>query len=798
MRMRRLVLAWGVAVASAVCSGAESEAAPARAETDEAIVTGRGWSLKPLSNGARAFSNRDYVWAEVPAGAGAWTYTQTAGGVPAEIAVEAKRDMVVRLAAVPSQGALDLSGWRPLQGLSVRYTDGGRTALQLFERPLKAGATLALPQGSWAGGLLVLGVRFDGALERLAFNNPGLEVDLGVGLWAWPLPMDADADGDLDLVVGCPDKPYNGAYVFENPAGRTSRLSRLLRGGKIPVFKAGRWLSTAPQNVQVSVVGGQPKVLSPGLAYPDFLQSGFSKPVKIPGVKANVHTNAVRANMWRYADYDGDGRQDLVVGVGDWKAYGWDNAYDARGVWTNGPLHGYVYVLRNGGTDAEPAYAEPFKVMAGGAPVDVFGWPSPNFADWDGDGDLDLLCGEFLDGFTYFQNAGSRTLPAYAAGVRLCQADGERLAMDLEMITPTAVDWDGDGDLDLICGDEDGRVAFIENTGRLDARRAPLFKEPRYFRQEAQDVKFGALVTPVGCDWDGDGDWDLICGNTAGYIGFVENLSGAGVEKPRWAEPRRLAAGGRTLRIMAGPNGSIQGPCEAKWGYTTQTVADWDGDGLPDIVANSILGRVHWYRNIGTRRSPKLAAAEPVEVEWAGEQPALAWGWMRPEGKALLTQWRTTPVAVDWNRDGLTDLVMLDQEGYLAFFERAERGGRRVLLAPRRVFCDETGAALQFNAKAGGKSGRRKLCVADWDGDGALDILINSKNAELWRQVEAKDGQYRFKNLGGLHPMNIEGHDVSPTVVDFNADGVPDFIGGAEDGHLYYLRNPRTSTAQAR
>ena len=28
-------------------------------------------------------------------------------------------------------------------------------------------------------------------------------------------------------------------------------------------------------------------------------------------------------------------------------------------------------------------------------------------------------------------------------------------------------------------------------------------------------------------------------------------------------------------------------------------------------------------------------------------------------------------------------------------------------------------------------------------------------------------------------------------LVDFNADGVPDFVGGAEDGHLYYLRNPK-------
>ena len=34
-----------------------------------------------------------------------------------------------------------------------------------------------------------------------------------------------------------------------------------------------------------------------------------------------------------------------------------------------------------------------------------------------------------------------------------------------------------------------------------------------------------------------------------------------------------------------------------------------------------------------------------IEVEWDGAQPALAWGWQKPEGKALLTQWRTTPFA---------------------------------------------------------------------------------------------------------------------------------------------------------
>jgi hypothetical protein len=620
-----------------------------------------------------------------------------------------------------------------------------------------------------------------GSLERLKYNNPGLVVDLGVGLWAWPLPMDFDGDGDLDLVVNCPDKPSNGVYVFENP------------GGAFPVFKKAKRISKGIQNVQVSYdAKGHPHVLSPGFEYPDFLKTGLERPVRLP-VAANVHPNKVRANMWRDVDFDGDGLLDLIIGVGDWTDYGWDNGYDPSGRWIRGPLRGFVYWLRNSGAIERPSYEKPAKVTidGGNQPVEVFGWPSPNFADFDGDGDLDLLCGEFLDGFTYFENVGSRTEPRYAAGERLLTVDGKPLVMDLQMITPTAIDWDGDGDIDLIVGDEDGRVAWIENTGRLSGRR-PSFRSPRYFRQEADDVKIGALATPTAIDWDGDGDTDLIVGDTAGYLAFLENQSGPGVERPKWEAPKLLEAAGKAIRIMAGPNGSIQGPCEAKWGYTTQTVADWDDDGLPDLVVNSIWGKVVWYRNIGTRKTPMLESARPVEVEWEGTQPRLAWGWLIPQGKGLLTQWRTTPVAVDWNRDGLTDLLMLDHEGYLAFFERGIRDGKRILTSPRRVLCDSQGKPLRLNAGTSGKSGRRKLCVVDWDGDNKLDILVNSANARWFRQVDAHGGIWRFEDRGDVSLRNIEGHDTHPTSVDWNADGVPDLVIGAEDGRLYYLRNPRT------
>jgi len=358
-------------------------------------------------------------------------------------------------------------------------------------------------------------------------------------------------------------------------------------------------------------------------------------------------------------------------------------------------------------------YESPFRVQAGGRDLDVFGCPSPNFEDFDGDGDLDLICGEFLDGLTWFENAGSRSEPEYLSGVRLRAESGQPLVMDLQMIVPVAIDWDLDGDVDLVTGDEDGRVALLENVTARDQRGAPVFRAPVYFRQQAESLKCGALATPVGVDWDGDGDTDLVSGNTAGYIEVFLNLSGAGVAEPRWSAGERLRVGSEEFRVQAGVNGSIQGPAEAKWGYTTLSVADWDADGLPDILYNSILGRVSWLKNEGTRVEPRFSESRAVEVEWGGEQPRLSWGWLRPEGSGLLTQWRTTPVAVDLNRDGLMDLVMLDQEGYLAFFERIRRDDRLILKAPRRAFVDPQGQPIRLTVGTAGKSGRRKLCATD-------------------------------------------------------------------------------------
>jgi hypothetical protein len=624
-------------------------------------------------------------------------------------------------------------------------------------------------------------------IQIVKYNNPGEIVDLGVGLWAQPLPMDFDKDGKMDLVVSCSGTPYNGIYFFKNSSG-----------GKMPVFNPGIRLADGLRNAQISYVKGTPRITVPGAAIKNFSKSFGKETDNLFNVDSVIHRfKKIRANQWKLVDYDNDGEVDIVVGIGDWSEYGWDNAFDSKGNWTNGPLHGYVYLLENNNGH----YINKGKIKTtDGFPIDVYGAPSPNFADFDGDGDLDLICGEFLDKLTWFENTGSRDKPVYAKGRYLTNSSGV-ISMNLCMINPVAVDWDGDSDIDLIVGQEDGRVAFMDNIGKVKDHM-PLFKSPVFFKQKADDLKFGVLSTPFSVDWDSDGDEDIISGNSAGSIAFIKNLGGY---PPKWAPPELLEVQGKPIHIQAGNNGSIQGPAEAKWGYTTLSVADWDGDGLKDIIVNSIWGKVEWYKNTGTTNNPKLSGPMPVKVDWPVKIPKPEWNWWNPHKNELVTEWRTTPYAIDWNKDGLMDLITLDHEGYLSFFERFKKNKELMLKPGKRIFNGSevsgyntnnkvTGSLpgiLQLNTQKFGGSGRRKLCFADWDQDGKSDLLVNSQNVSFFKNMGDGSDYVTFKDEGILAQDKLAGHTTSPTTADWNKDGVPDLLIGAEDGHFYYLINQR-------
>lgn len=665
-----------------------------------------------------------------------------------------------------------------------------------------------------------------GDMNRIPYNNDDILMDLEAGTWAQPAVMDYDGDGNLDLVVSGTGVCYHGVYVFYGDENSKDTLI-MSKADKVS-GGLGNFYPTYLYEVERTADGVYNYTYEDTRIFSGSKGAGELNSLgnwKNYNVGITWPKEATRADEYSLVDYDGDGLLDLIRGVGNWNEYGWAGKFDSTGHWgsyeTNDPLHGWVMWAKNVGTNEDPVYESQARLICinndEDTPLDTYGHPAPSFYDWDGDGDLDLVCGNFVDDVLYFENIGTRTEPEYAEGVPFKHADGSNVQLELCMLTTTTFDWNQDGLPDLLVGEEDGRVCYYENTGEFARNGAPVMEKAQYFQTPADNLSVGILCTPFSIDWDGDGDEDIFTGDSAGFFSYIENITidngktpdgktaseltdeelAEYLTDPSWAAPVRLTdEDGEVIRIIAGANGSIQGPAEEKWGYTVLSMADWDGDGDMDIMANSIWGKIVWLENLNEEGETGLKFSAPQSVVVDSDEPDKpSWNWWDPEPGELVSQWRTTPFMIDLNKDGLMDIVMQDYEGYLAFFERQEDGS---VTPGQRIFLNENGGELRLNSGTQGSSGRTKLLLVDWDGDGDLDIIRNhSASVGFIENLGVdEDGYYTFSNTTELlHTRQIQSHTTNPTVCDWNKDGTPDLIVGAEDGHFYYYVNKTNADA---
>jgi hypothetical protein len=153
-------------------------------------------------------------------------------------------------------------------------------------------------------------------------------------------------------------------------------------------------------------------------------------------------------------------------------------------------------------------------------PIAITGTASAAHAtDWDGDGDYDLIIGTIRGTVFLVPNEG--TPESYAFGKEQQLKAGGKLINVKRSAGPFTADWDGDGDLDLLVGADDGSVSLFRNTGSAKspelasaAQLVPPVERIEY-NKPPEDVRRGMRSKICVADWNGDGLLDLLVGDFA-------------------------------------------------------------------------------------------------------------------------------------------------------------------------------------------------------------------------------------------------------------------------------------------
>lgn len=155
--------------------------------------------------------------------------------------------------------------------------------------------------------------------------------------------------------------------------------------------------------------------------------------------------------------------------------------------------------------------------------------------------------------------------------------EGEEYQTENICTRPTAVDWDGDGDLDLIVGNFAGSFYFFQGEGNGKFQPAP-----ELLKSDNEPLKIsGAHSDPFVIDWDGDGDLDLLSGSSSGGVYWAENQAGEGQKRPVLAAFTTLIEPGPRVEYGSPlQEKDLTGPTAA----TRVWVDDVNGDGKLDIL----------------------------------------------------------------------------------------------------------------------------------------------------------------------------------------------------------------------
>ncbi len=187
-----------------------------------------------------------------------------------------------------------------------------------------------------------------------------------------------------------------------------------------------------------------------------------------------------------------------------------------------GGYYGSIDYYENTGTATSPIFSTPGQVNAFGLTGSYY-YALLTTVDLDNDGDFDVLAGEYYGNLNYFENTGTASAPAFAA----VQVNPFGLSAAANFSYPTFADLDGDGDMDLLVNEYYGNFKYYENTGTASAPAFAAAQANPFGLTAASQVSFSALV-----DIDADGDYDVLSSMYYGNLAFYENTEfNAGIDE---------------------------------------------------------------------------------------------------------------------------------------------------------------------------------------------------------------------------------------------------------------------------
>ena len=137
----------------------------------------------------------------------------------------------------------------------------------------------------------------------------------------------------------------------------------------------------------------------------------------------------------------------------------------------------------------------------------------------------------------------------------------------------------------------------------------------------------------------------MLIGNISGQVVFMENVGDK--TKPEFSTKRiLLQAGGKEVKVAGGDSGPVH--------------ADWDQDGLRDLIVGAGDGSVTWYKNEGSEREPKFADGKSLIGLSENDSFPFQSIPMRPGIRVKVC-------VTDYNGDDLVDLLVgdfINEEGH--------------------------------------------------------------------------------------------------------------------------------------